>query len=154
MGRRVKRQCQVVEKLTHAPDGRIITCSIATNNSRQLNMFQPGTCYARPIYPQINTCHFYKVHFEVLYKGIHARKHARSPVSRGGRPHWMECSTHAAPAHEAFVLPMEKKGKDGSSKILANAASLFSFFSLSLWRSSCCCVQRFLDDEDRCSGPT
>ena len=51
-------------------------------------MLQLGTCCARPIYPQINTCHFYKVHFEVLYKGIHARKHARSPVPRGGRPRW------------------------------------------------------------------
>ena len=63
----------------------------------------------------------------------------------------LECSTHAAPAHEAFVLPMEKKGKDGSSKILANAASLFAF-PISLLRS-CCGVQLFIDDADRCSGP-
>ena len=50
---------------THAPDRRTSTCLTATNNPRQINMLQPGTCYARPIYPEINTCHFYKVHFEV-----------------------------------------------------------------------------------------
>ena len=62
----------------------------------------------------------------------------------------LECSTHAPPAHEAFVLPMEKKGKDGSSKIPANATLLFSF-SVSLLRSYCG-VQLFSDDEGRCSG--
>ena len=51
-------------------------------------MLQSDTCYAR-IYPQINTCHFYKdALFEVLYKGNHARKHTRSPIPRGGRPRW------------------------------------------------------------------
>ena len=55
-----------------------------------------------------------------------------------------ECSTHAVMAGEAFVHPMERIGNDGWSKILANAASLFSF-SISLVRS-CCCVQLFLDD--------
>ena len=53
-----------------------------------MNKLQPGTCYERSIYPQMNTCDFYKVYFEVLYEGIHARKHARSPVPRGGRPRW------------------------------------------------------------------
>ena len=42
------------------------------------------------------------------------------------------------------------KGKNGSSKIFANDASLFPF-SISLLRS-CCGVHLFLDDEDRCSG--
>ena len=51
-------------------------------------MLQPGTSYARPIHPQKNTCHSYKVHFEVLHKGIDARKHAHSAVPRGGRPRW------------------------------------------------------------------
>ena len=37
----------------------------ATNNLRQISIFQPGTCYARPNYPQINARHFYKVRFEV-----------------------------------------------------------------------------------------
>ena len=37
----------------------------ATNNSRQTNMLQPGTCYARPICPQkiLRSCNFYKVRF-------------------------------------------------------------------------------------------
>ena len=64
----------------------------------------------------------------------------------------LECSTHhAAPAHESLVPPIKKKGKDGSSKIFATAASLFSF-SMFLLRSFCG-VQLFLDDEDICSGP-
>ena len=54
-------------------------------------------------------------------------------------------------AGKEFVQPMAKKGKEGSSKILANAASFFSF-SISLLRS-CCRVNLFLDDGDRCSGP-
>ena len=29
----------------------------ATNNLRQLNMLQTGTCYAQPVYPQIITSH-------------------------------------------------------------------------------------------------
>ena len=33
----------------------------------------------------------------------------------------LEFSTHATPAHEAFVLPIENNGKDGSSKILPSA---------------------------------
>ena len=73
-------------------------------------------------------------------------------ISRTGaswRKNPLECSTHAAPAHEPLVLPIKKKGKDGSTKIFANAASLVSS-SISLLRS-CCGVQLFLDDEDRCS---
>ena len=67
-----------------------VTGLTATNNPRQRNMLQPGTCYVRPIYPKIRTYYFYKVHFEVLYRyrGIHAIKHARSVVPRGGRPRW------------------------------------------------------------------
>ena len=64
----------------------------------------------------------------------------------------LECPTHATPADESFVLPMEKNGKDGSSKILANAAWIFSFSIFLL--HSCCRVQLFLDDGDRCPGPT
>ena len=100
-------------------------------------MLQPGTCYARPIYPQNNARHFYEVYFEVLYKLTHARKHARTGASWRTNP--LERSTHAAPAHEPLVLPIKKKGKDGSSKIFANAASFVSF-SISLSRS-CCGVQ-------------
>ena len=46
----------------------------------------------------------------------------------------LQCSTHATPAHEAFVLPLEKKGN----------MSLFC---------PCLGVLYFLHDEDRCSGP-
>ena len=78
-------------------------------------------------------------------------KKARTFTGASWRKNLLECFTHAAPAHEPLVLPIKKKGKDGPSKTIANAASLFSF-SISLWRS-CCGVQPFLDDEDRCSGP-
>ena len=76
-------------------------------------------------------------------------KKTRTFTGASWRMKSLECSTHAAPAHEPLVLLIKKKGNDGSSKIFANAASLFSF-SISLLRS-CCGVQLFLDDEDRCS---
>ena len=78
-------------------------------------------------------------------------KKTRTFAGASWRKNLLECSTHAAPAHEPLVPPIKMKGKDGSSKIFANAASLFSF-SISLLRSFCG-VQLFLDDEDRCSGP-
>ena len=78
-------------------------------------------------------------------------KKTRTYVGASWRKNLLECSTHAAPAHEPLVPPIKKKGRDKSSKICANAASLFSF-SISLLRSFCG-VQLFLDDEDKCSGP-
>ena len=59
----------------------------------------------------------------------------------------LECFMYATPADEAFVLSIEKKGTDGSSKILVNVTSLFSF-SICFLRS-CCRVERFLDAENR-----
>ena len=73
-------------------------------------------------------------------------KKLRSFTGVSWRKNLLECSTHAAPSHEPLVPPIKKKGKDGSSKIFANAASLFSF-SISLLRSFGG-VQLFLDDED------
>ena len=79
-------------------------------------------------------------------------KKTRTFTGASWRMKSLECSTHAAPAHEPLVLLIKKKGNDGSSKIFANAASLFSF-SISLLRS-CCGVQLFSNgDEDRCPGP-
>ena len=75
-------------------------------------------------------------------------KKTRTFAGASWRKNLLEC--HAAPAHEPLVPPIKKKGKDWSSKIFANAASLFSF-SISFLRSFCG-VQLFLDDEDRCSG--
>ena len=75
-------------------------------------------------------------------------KKTRTFTGASWRKNPLECSIHhAARAHEPLVLPMKNKGKDGSPKIFANAASLFSF-SVSLLRS-CCGVHLFLDDEDR-----
>ena len=78
-------------------------------------------------------------------------KKTRTFTGASWRKNLLECSTYAAPAHEPLVLQIKMKGKDGSSKIFANAASLFSFY-ISLLRSLCG-GQLFLDDEDRCSGP-
>ena len=77
----------------------------------------------------------------------------RTPTVTGAswRKNPLEFSPHAAPAHEPLVLPIKMKRKDGPSKTVANAASFFSF-SISLWRSGCG-VQRFLDEEGKCSGP-
>ena len=82
---------------------------------------------------------------------MNSRKKTRTFTSASWLKNPLECSTHhAAPAIEPLVLTIKKKGKDGSSQIFVNAASLFSF-SISLLRS-CCGVQLFHDDEDRCSG--
>ena len=70
-------------------------------------------------------------------------KKTRTFAGASWRKNLLEC--HAAPVHEPLVPPTKKKGKDGSSKIFANAASPFSF-SISL--RSFCGVQLFLDDED------
>ena len=78
-------------------------------------------------------------------------KKTRTFAGASWRKNLLECSTYAAPAHEPLVLQIKMKGKDGSSKILANAALLLSF-SITLL-CSCCGVQLFLDNEDRCSRP-
>ena len=62
----------------------------------------------------------------------------------------LECSTHAAPAQEAVVLPIEDP-KGRVIEIVAKAVSPFSF-SIPLLHS-CCSVQHFLDDEDRFFRP-
>ena len=46
---------------THNTDATGLT---AANNWRKQNISQPGTWYARSIYPQINNCNIYKVHFQ------------------------------------------------------------------------------------------
>ena len=112
-------------------------------------MVQPGTCYATPIYPQIYACHLIRCTLRYCIKEF---MQENTHVQRCLVPEDPAGVFHArSAAHEALVLPMDKKGKDGSSRILDNAASLFSF-SISLFRSYCG-VQLFLDDEDRCSGP-
>ena len=78
-------------------------------------------------------------------------KKTRTFAGASCRKNRLECSTHAAPAHEPQGPPIKKKGDHGPSKIFANAASLFSF-PISLLRLFFG-VQLFLDDEDRCSGP-
>ena len=75
-------------------------------------------------------------------------KKTRTFAGASWRKNLLEC--HAALAHEPVVPPTKKNGKDGSSKIYANAGSLFSF-SISVLRSFCG-VQLFLDDKGRCSG--
>ena len=112
-------------------------------------MLQPGTCYARPIYPQMNTCRLYKVHFELLYKGIRARKHARSPVPRGARPRW------SVPRLQRWRMKRscyrwKVKERTGHRKSSIRSVALFLLHDSS---RSCSGVQRFVDDEGRCSGP-
>ena len=114
----------------------MVTCLTATKNPRQIYMLQPGTYYARPIYPQISTYHFYKVHVfhffikrctlwycidELMQENTHLHRCLVVEYPAGVFTH------HARPAHERFVLPMKNKGTDGSPKICANASSLFSF---------------------------
>ena len=79
------------KRLRHTRSGLTHNAGIgftATINTRPINMLQPGTCYARPLHRQSNTCHFYEVHIDVLCNGSNARKHGRSPVPRRERRRW------------------------------------------------------------------
>ena len=90
-------------------------------------MVQHRTCYARPIYPLMNTYHLYKVHSEALSIVCmsDARKPERSPVPRGGITSpsvpltWRRCMNHSC--------YRRKKIKGRAIEYLANAASFFSF---------------------------
>ena len=56
-------------------------------------------------------------------------KKTRTFAGASWRKNLLECSAHAAPAYEPLVPPKKRKGKDESSKMFANAASIFSFYN-------------------------
>ena len=57
----------------------------------------------------------YKVHFQVLYEEIHARKHARSPVPRGGRFRWSVPRTQRRRMKRSFYR-WKRKERTGHRK--------------------------------------
>ena len=127
------------------------TGKTATHNPRQTSTLQPATCYAWPIYRQINTSYIYKGYFEVLYEGIHERKHAHPPVPRGGRPRWNAPRTQHRQMKRSRYR-WKRKETTGYPKSSLTQRRSFPFPSPSCARVSVSNVSSMTgtDDQDQC----